>query len=256
MDTLFTTSPDGTRIAYDCCGDGPAILLIHGGGGSRQEWHEAGYVDRLREKFTVITIDLRGHGQSDLPTDTTAYTTDKMGQDILTVADACDVHSFILWGMSFGGKVSRYLAVRSDRVTKLILIGAQLGLGVSGQLRQEVFDFMEHWPAILDAKREGTLEIGALSEADQDMLRDFNVPVILAWGQAMLDWPVIEPADFRCPTLWLAGSDDQHAMDSIKQYEEALVGSKVQVRVVEGLDHSQSFDQIDTVFPIFIAFCK
>ena len=141
MDTLFTTSPDGTRIAYDSCGDGPDLLLIHGGGGSRQVWHETGYVDRLREEFAVITIDLRGHGQSDLPTDPSAYTTDKMGQDILAVADACDVHNFILWGMSFGSKVSCYLAVQSDRVTKLILIGAQLGPGVLGQLRQDALVF-------------------------------------------------------------------------------------------------------------------
>jgi pimeloyl-ACP methyl ester carboxylesterase len=31
------------------------------------------------------TVDLRGHGESDLPTDPADYTTDKMGQDILTV---------------------------------------------------------------------------------------------------------------------------------------------------------------------------
>ncbi len=69
MNMLFTNSPDGTQIAYDSSGAGPAIVLLHGGGGSRQEWHEAGYVRRLEDHFTVITLDLRGHGESDLLTD-------------------------------------------------------------------------------------------------------------------------------------------------------------------------------------------
>ena len=207
----------------------------------RQEWHEAGYVRRLRDNFTVITVDLRGHGESGLPTDPAAYTTDKMGQDILAVADACGVERFIIWGMSYGGKVSRYLAVQSERVAKLILMGTPLGLGVSGELRQDAIDFCAHWPPIVQAQRDGTLDLDSLSQDDQDVLRRINVPVVLAWVRAMLDWPAIEPADFRCPTLWLVGSEDRHAMASIKEYEESLKGSRVQVHVVEILDHEQVF---------------
>jgi pimeloyl-ACP methyl ester carboxylesterase len=54
MNTRFANSPDGTRVAYDLCGTGPAIMLLHGGGSTRQEWHEGGYVRRLRDSFTVI----------------------------------------------------------------------------------------------------------------------------------------------------------------------------------------------------------
>ena len=68
--------------------------------------------------------------------------------------------------------------------------------------------------------------------------------------------PAIEPADFRCPTLWLVGSEDRHAMASIKEYEESLKGSRVQVHSVEGLDHDQVFTEIDRVFPTMLAFTK
>ena len=241
MNTLFANSPDGTRVAYDRSGTGPAVVLLHGGGSMRQEWHEAGYVRRLRDNFTVITVDLRGHGESGLPTDPADYTTDKMGQDILAVADVCGVECFIIWGMSYGGNVSRYLAVQSERVAKLILMGTPLGLGVSGGLRQDAIDFCAHWPPIVQALRDGTLNLDSLSQDDQDVLRRLNVPVVLAWAGAMLDWPAIEPADFRCPTLWLVGSEDRHAMASIKEYEESLKGSRVQVHVVEILDHEQVF---------------
>ncbi len=256
MRTQFADSPDGTPVAYDRCGTGPAVILVHGGGGSRQEWHEAGYVRRLQTGLTVISLDLRGHGQSGLPTDPADYTTDKMGQDILAVADACGVEQFTLWGMSYGGKVSRYLAVQSERVARFVMMGTPMGLGVSGQLRQDAIDFCAHWPPIVQAQREGRLDADALSQEDREFLRQFKVPVMLGWVRAMLDWPAIEPADFRCPTLWLIGSEDPHAMASLQEYEASLPGTQVQVHVVEGLDHMQAFDEIDQVFPTLLAFSQ
>lgn len=256
MDTLFANSPDGIRVAYDCSGTGPAIVLLHGGGGSRQEWQEAGYVRRLQDNYTIIAVDLRGHGESGLPTDPADYTTAKMKQDILAVADACGVKQFVIWGMSYGGKVGRYLAVQSERVAKLVLMGTPLGLGVTGERRQEAVDFCEHWLPIVQAQRDGVLDLNSLSQGDQDFLKGFNVPAMLGWVRAMLDWGAIEPADFRCPTLWLVGSEDRHAMASVKEYEETLKGSRVQVSIVEGLSHEQVFDEIDRVLPIMLAFTK
>jgi pimeloyl-ACP methyl ester carboxylesterase len=256
MDTSFAISPDGARIAYDCSGTGPAVVLLHGGGGSRQEWHEAGYVSRLREHFTVIAMDLRGHGESTLPEDRADYTIDKLCQDILAIADACGVKRFSLWGVSYGGKVGRYLAVQSERVASCILIGTPLGPGVSGQPRQDALDFCAHWLPIIQAKRAGTLDLTSLSANDQELLQRLNVPVMLGWVPAMLDWPTVTPADFRCPALWLIGSEDRHAMDSLKAYEESLKASRMQVHVVEGLDHEQTFDEIDRVFPILLAFIQ
>jgi pimeloyl-ACP methyl ester carboxylesterase len=256
LNTLFANSPDGTQIAYDRGGTGPAIVLIHGGGGNRLDWHEAGFVKRLRKDFKAITIDLRGHGESDLPTEPGDYTTGKLGQDILAVADACRAEQFAIWGMSYGGNVSRYLAVQSGRVTKLILMGTPLGLGVSGELRQDAIDFCAHWPPILQARQTGRLDFDSLTKDDQEFLDNFNVPVMLAWVRAMLDWPTIGPADFLCSTLWLVGSEDCHAMTSLKANKEGLIGSLVQVHLVEGLDHDQVFDQIDRVYPTMLAFTK
>ena len=256
MSTDFAKSPDGTPVAYDRCGIGPAIILLHGGGTNRQDWHEASYVSRLCAEFSVITLDLRGHGESGLPTGPAAYRIDKMEADILAVADACGVERFDLWAMSYGGKVGRYLAVHSERVRKLILMGTPLGPGVVGVRRQEAIDFCEHWPPIVRAQQEGSLDLDALSEMDRNMLRRQNVPVMLGWVRAMLDWPAVEPADFLCPTLWLAGSEDRHAMDSLKDYEKALKGTRLQVQILEGLDHEQVFDELDTVLPAMLAITR
>jgi pimeloyl-ACP methyl ester carboxylesterase len=220
----------------------------------RQEWHEAGYVKRLQDNFMVITVDLRGHGESAMPIDPAVYTTDKMGQDILAVADACGVERFVIRGMSYGGKVSRYLALQSERVVEIILMGTPLGLGVSGQLRQDAIGFCAHWPPIVKAQRDGTLDPDSLCQDDRDLLRRFNVAVMLAWVRAMLDWPAVEPADLHCPASWLVGSEDRHAVTSIKEYEESLKGSRVPVHIVEGLEHEQVFEEVDKVLATMLAF--
>jgi len=227
---------------------------LHGGGGSRRDWHDAGYVSRLQQAFTEIALDLRGHGESGMPTNPADYTTDKMVQDILAVADACSIERFTVWGMSYGGNISRYLATQSDRVTRLILMGTKLGPGVSGQLRQDAVEFCAYWPQVLQANRAGTLDFASLSQNDQDMLNQFNIPVMLGWVGAMLDWPVVEPADFHCPVLWLLGTEDQQAVASFEEYKPALEGSTVQVHVFEGLNHEQVFDEVDTVFPLMLDF--
>jgi len=152
--------------------------------------------------------------------------------------------------------VGRYLAVHSDRVSKIVLMGTPLGPGVVGERRQQAVDFCAHWPPIVQAQQAGTLDLDTLSEMDRDMLGRLNVPAMLGWVRAMLDWPSVEPADFRCPALWLVGSEDAHAMASLEEYQESLKESRVEVLVVKGLDHEGVFDEIDQVFPMMLAFTE
>jgi pimeloyl-ACP methyl ester carboxylesterase len=254
MVTHFVTSPDGKQIAYDLSGTGPAIILLHGGGGSRKEWHEAGYVSWLQDRFTVVALDLRGHGESSLPVEPADYSIDKLRRDILEVADDCGVERFSLWAMSHGGRIARYLATSSARVNSIVLMSTLLGPGASGELRQEVVDFCAHWPPILEGQRNGSLDLASLSRHDQEFMHAFNIPAMLGWGRAMLDWPAVEPAEFLCPALWLVGSEDRRAMDSFKEFEASLAGSLVKAQILEGLSHDQVFDEINRVFPIMLEF--
>ena len=260
MTTRFATSPDSTRIAYDVNGTGTPLLLLHGGGGHRLEWHEAGYVDRLKDEFTVITADLRGHGESNKPTDPAMYTTDKMGEDILAVANACNVEYFLVCGFSFGGNVSRYLATRSDRISKLVMLGNRLGTGVSGEFRQFVFDFRDRWTSVV--KNAGTsFDPKLLSTKDQEDIRQFSfpgetLPYVLAWSTAMLDWGTVTPKDLRCPTLWIIGTENTNALAGFKEYEKELPYSKVQVRLFEGMTHEQEFENIEQVLPVIMEFIR
>jgi pimeloyl-ACP methyl ester carboxylesterase len=254
MNTSFVVSSDETRIAYDVTGEGSVIMLLHGGWHTRQSWHDVGYVKRLKDNFKVIAIDIRGNGESDKPIDPIYYTTEKMCQDILAVADACNVEKFTIWGFSYGGNIGRYLAAQFDRVEKIIIMGIPFGLGASGDFRQFIEEFCDHWKPILQAQSEGTLDIACLSQKDQEALHETNIALDVAWLSAILDWRAIEPADIGCQALWLVGSENEPAIASISEYEEKLRMSKVRVEVIEGLSHMEEFTEIDRNLPVTLAF--
>src|SRR5262245_19202104 len=111
--TQFVTSKDSAKIAYDVSGTGPVIILLHGGGSIRQSWHRSGYTSRLAKEFTVVTIDLRGSGQSDKPASIASYHFERITEDILAVANAVKAQRFSIWGFSYGANVGRYVASRS-----------------------------------------------------------------------------------------------------------------------------------------------
>lgn len=77
----FATSPDGARIAFDAEGAGPAIIPLHGGGQTRRGWREAGYVSAVSPEFTVISMDLRGSGESDKPETARDYAVSRLVED-------------------------------------------------------------------------------------------------------------------------------------------------------------------------------
>lgn len=260
METHFATSAGSTRIAFDVSGSGTPILLLHGGGGSRLEWHEAGYVARLQDGFTVIPIDLRGHGESDKYDNPACYTTEKFGKDVLAVADACGLERFILVGYSFGGKVGRYLAARSDRISKLVMLGNRMGPGVSGEFRQFLFDFRKRWAPVVEMAGN-PFNPRTLSAKDQEDIQQLSfpgemLPFTLAWSIAILDWSTVTPADIRCPALWLIGSENDKAMESLNQYHEEIPASKVEVQIIDGLNHVQEFDRIEQVLQVILSFIK
>ena len=213
-ETRWVTSTDGTKIAFDVTGTGPVVILLHGGGMNRRSWHTAGYVSRLAQEFTVVTIDIRGNGESDKPASEAAYAFERLNDDILSVADAVKAPRFALWGFSYGANVGRYLASRSDRVAAMVYIGINFG------------------PAV-----------------DETFMAYINkLPQRPAWLSALIGYPPVEPHDMRCPTLWVVGTKNENAFKSAEAYKPRLGGTAVTLEVIDGLNHPQEFDQIDRVF--------
>ncbi len=246
MNTQFSLSPDETRIAYDITGDGPALVLLHGAGKTRQDWHKLGYVARLKQDYRVITVDLRGTGESDCPSASGGYAIEKICADVYAVADACQVRTFAVWGYSLGGMVARYLGAWSERATAIAMVGAPFGPAVDDEFDSYINDMTNKWKPAAQArgaqKRKATLKN--------------QMPALLACFQAMRSWPGIQPGDVGCPTLLLAGDKNKRLMNWVQANRPVLAGTGVRVEIIPGLNHPREFSAIDQVFPVATAFFK
>jgi len=242
---LMATSADGTKIAYEVTGSGPALVMIHGGGQTRRSWNQLGYVDRLSKRFRVITFDTRGIGESDKPLTPGAYALDHLLADVAAVADAAKAPRFHVWGFGQGATVGRYLAAQSDRVISTVLVGTTMGPAVSGVFKDAIAGMKAKWQPAIDAQAAGKIDAAKLSPNDRAAW-DSGMAVTVLTLTAMLDYPPVEPDGIKVPTLWAVGADDS-AMENVKQYEGKLANTRVTLKVMSSLNYSDSFIKLDTV---------
>jgi pimeloyl-ACP methyl ester carboxylesterase len=243
---LTAKSSDGTKIVYELTGSGPALILLHGGGQTRRSWNDRGYVDKLKERFTVVTVDLRGNGESDKPTQPEAYALDRRLEDILAVADAVKAQRFLLWGFGHGATIGRYLAARSDRVIAMVYVGAPMGPPITGVVKDAIVGMRAKWQPLVEAQKAGTLDLKTLSPGDRAAWDNGVATSAIALG-SLVDYPPLEPSELKAPTLWVVGSEDATAKENVKEYEGKLNGTSVTLATLDGISYSDSFAKIEPV---------
>jgi pimeloyl-ACP methyl ester carboxylesterase len=111
----FVRSKDGTRIAVECAGKGPSLLIVHGGTGDRSRWKPLAPL--FASHFTVCAMDRRGHGASEAGSN---YSLEKEFEDVAAVVDSRTGPVFVL-GHSIGGLCALEAAFRTNRISKLVL---------------------------------------------------------------------------------------------------------------------------------------
>jgi pimeloyl-ACP methyl ester carboxylesterase len=116
------------RIYYEVHGAGPAVLFVHGSGGHHAAWWQQ--VTALRDEYTVITLDLRGFGNTRWESDHDAR---NFPGDVIAVLDAVAADGgpsrAVLAGQSIGAAAALRAALdRPDRAVGVILAHSLGGL--------------------------------------------------------------------------------------------------------------------------------
>ena len=116
---------NGYRTHYLKAGEGPPVLLVHGGASDSRDWLDT--MNELAHRYTFYAPDLIGFGQNERNED--GYYLSDFSNFLLGFIDTLGLEKPVLVGHSFGARVCLDVALQDgERVGKLVLIDAS-GLG-------------------------------------------------------------------------------------------------------------------------------
>lgn len=244
--TRFARSADGTRIAFDVCGKGAPLLLLHGLGDSRTSWTSAGYTKALVSAgHRVVLIDARGHGDSDRPTEIDAYSGRNIMADLSAVLEALELPRAAVMGFSMGG-VSALAATAflPHRITSAVSLAAHPYAEDLSWLRNLLADGLSAWVATVDEC------VGGLDTDTQQRMAANDLDALrAALAIDRTDFSDALAASGR-PVLAILGHRDprHHAVSRLQR----IPG--VEVLSLPGADHFESFLAGRNVLPDIVAF--
>ncbi|MEY9212132.1 alpha/beta hydrolase [Thermobifida halotolerans] len=238
---MAIANSNGVSIYYEVHGTGPAVLLVHGSGGHHAAWWQQ--VAELRDRYTVVTMDLRGFGNSD--SSMTEFDSWEFPDDIIAVLDAEDLSDVLLVGQSIGAVVALRAAMRRpDRVGGVALAHSLGGI---------------NHPELTELVAADRAEAVKLPVIDRLLSRDFQKrePARTFLFQQMGTFNVAKMADLRnlstggptideiaaarIPVCFLAGENDAVlSAATVRRAHELLPGSRLEL--IPGAPHSMYWE--------------
>jgi pimeloyl-ACP methyl ester carboxylesterase len=125
---------NGTRISFVDTGKGAPLLLLHGLGGSHDDWRMQ--IPEFAARYRVIVPDLRGFGASERRE---PFTIQQHARDLMAVFAALSIERAHVIGLSMGGAVAIELALRAPRaVRSLVLVNTAPGFTLTNWQRRRM----------------------------------------------------------------------------------------------------------------------
>ena len=147
------TSSDGAVIAYSIRGDGPTTLLfVHGWACDQTYW--SSQVGELAQAYTVVTLDLAGHGLSgDSRQD---WSIARFADDVVAVLEALELTDVVLIGHSLGGFIVLEAALAApDRVHAVVGVDTLMDRHASGPYEPLLTSMREDFRAATESLVRG-----------------------------------------------------------------------------------------------------
>jgi len=199
---------DGLKINYKIAGQGPAILILHGWGGSSDSWIRVQKI-LAKEGFKVIVPDFPGFGKSKTPF--FPWGLEDYTNFILNLTHYLGLENFFLLGHSFGGRIAIKFAVSfPEKIKSLILCDsagikqkwgkkeilifqlAKIGNAIftptplkrlKDRARNLFYIFLRHRDY---AKADGTMKETMKKVINEDLLNDLpqiKTKTLIIWGE-------------------------------------------------------------------------
>jgi pimeloyl-ACP methyl ester carboxylesterase len=203
---VYDAIVEGRRLRY-CdygSGDGPPVVMIHGLGGSWQNWLEN--IPRIGRERRVIAVDLPGHGASEMPAERMSIP--GLGRTVEALCEQLDLGEVVLIGNSMGGFTAAEVAIQHPgRCAGIVLVSAA-GITV-GNLRRE--------PTLVGARLVAMVGTWTATRAEHLVGRRRLRPLVYG---TFIRHPTRIPTDLLYEITYTSGKQGWfYAVDALTSYD-------------------------------------
>lgn len=242
---------NGIQLAYTDEGRGAPIVFLHAFPLNRAMWEPQ--VRALSGRFRVITVDLRGHGESEALL--WNFSLDQYADDVRALLAHLEIPEAVLVGLSMGGYVVFAFHRRYPQQARALVLAdtraqADTEEGRRGRCGMAQAAFTRGHAPVVDAmlpkllSQESRDNRPELVARVQDMITSTPVSGIIVDCMAMADRPDALPLlkDIACPTLVVVGDQDQATPTAdARTIAEGITGA--QLKVISGAAHLSNLEQ-------------
>jgi pimeloyl-ACP methyl ester carboxylesterase len=247
---------NGAHLAYDLTGNGPVLVLIHAGIADRRMWEDQ--ISVFGRNYRVLRYDLRGYGESDIPSAPFAHHDDLAG--LMRHLGIDQAH---ILGVSQGGQVAIAFALTYPAmVISLIRVSSGVGEQEPSDVLQRAWEEMERAEETEGLGKVLELELQlwvdgpdrtpqAVDPAVRERVREMNaalferIPEHEAAEEKPLHPPAIDRfAEIQTPTLIIAGDQDVPDVHAIAELMEASIPNSRKVMIPDAA-HMVSMERPD-----------
>ncbi len=234
---------NGITIRYEAEGSGPPVLLTHGYGATGRMW--APQAKALRDAYTIISWDMRGHGETESPDDPAQYSEALTLGDMAGLLHLLGHEQAVVGGLSLGGFMSlAFHLAHPEMVRALVLCDTGPGYrspdaraGWNRGAEKQALNFESRGLDALgkssevSATRKYHRSAQGLAHAARRMLAQFDSRII------------DHLPNIRVPTLVIVGENDQPFIGA-SEYMAAKI-PEARMEVIPNAGHAANLDNPD-----------
>ncbi|GGJ46337.1 alpha/beta fold hydrolase [Deinococcus roseus] len=264
MNTQFLKTPEGTLAYDDTRGNGEVLLCIPGMGDLRGQYRHL-VPELARAGYRVITLDIRGHGESS--TGWTEYTAEAVTRDVFALLDHLNLQNVTLMGNSFAARSVLYAAKQApERIKRLVMLGPvvlnQTLPGYMNLILKMAFAgpwntafWMMYWQSLFPAKKPADhaqytakLRQNIQQKGQMDALKAYMAPSRIN-AEALLP-------DIKTPALVIMGTKDPDFKNPALEAQTLAEKLRAELMLVQGSGHYPHTEFPEQVAPRILQFLK
>jgi 3-oxoadipate enol-lactonase len=243
------------NIAYEDCGNGPPLLLLHGFSLDHTMW--SAQVEKLQRSYRLIIPDLRGLGETEDPVQT--FSVADMADDAAALLEAVDIPAAAVAGFSMGGYILAQMLVRHPlKVRAAAFVSTQAGADTAERAEARVktmrFVIDEGAKAFAEAfvpqlfsptyAASHPDEVGQTYEVISSQRPNSIAMLLDAMRQREDMTPYLKEINQPCAVIG-GGSDALISSQAMRDLQEGLPDCKIEL--INGVGHMSTVEAPDKV---------